>query len=104
MFENQAPKQNFLTHKIGLMIPKGNSEEGYTWRIDCERRMAIEVFNFFQILSPQYFFVAGLQISPSVILDREMGLDQDNLIVILGQLLMLYFITIENETLMKITS
>ena len=44
--------------------------------------MDIEVFNLFQISFPQYFFVAGLQISPSVILDREMGLDQDNSVII----------------------
>lgn len=45
-----------------------------TWRIDCERRMEMDVFNIFQKSFPQFSQLAGLHISPSVILDKEIGL------------------------------
>ena len=47
-----------------------------TWRIDCERRMEMEVLNIFQRLFPQYFLEAGLQISLSDILDKKIGLGE----------------------------
>ena len=36
--------------------------------------MEMDVFNIFQKSFPQFFLVAGLHISPNVILDKEIGL------------------------------
>lgn len=40
--------------------------------------MEIEVFILFHISFPQAFFEAGFHISPSVILDKDIGLSQDS--------------------------
>lgn len=47
-----------------------------TWSIDFERRMDTEVFNIFQRSFPQNFLEAGLHISLSDILDKEIGLGE----------------------------
>lgn len=43
--------------------------------------MEIEVFNIFQISFPQYFLAAGLHISLSDILDKNMGLGEQVYII-----------------------
>lgn len=69
-----------------------------TWRIDCERRMDIEVFNIFHRFFPQYFPVAGLHISLSDILDKEIGLGEQSFVTPSIQMVM--FLLILHDTKM----
>lgn len=63
-----------------------------TWRIDCERRMDTEVFNIFHISFLQYFPVAGLHISLSDILDKEIGLGEQSSVSSTIQMVMFYLL------------
>lgn len=47
-----------------------------TWRIDGDRRIEMEVLNFFQKSFPQSLFEAGFHISLSVILDKKIDLSE----------------------------
>lgn len=48
---------------------------GITCRTDCEKSIEMEVLNIFQGSLLQAFLVAGLHISLSDILDKNVGLD-----------------------------